>query len=50
MKSPIMPKTRTNARETEKRGNRRLEDSPRNGRTGTYSVIPSDIVTAKLNW
>ena len=40
-------KTRTNVRETEKRGKGRPEDSARNGRADTYSVIPSDIVTAK---
>ena len=45
----MTPKIRTNARETEKRGNRRPEDSARNGKTDTYSVIPSNIVTVKVN-
>ena len=45
----MTPKTRTNARETEKRGNGRPDDSARHGRTDTYSVIPSDIVTVKVN-
>ena len=47
-KISMTPKT-TNARETEKRGNRRPEDSARNGRTDTYSVVPSNIVTVKVN-